>query len=116
MSRETRMRVLGLALAGVLAASSQVLADQRGSMSTAGRVMNVGQATGAGSDPHAAPGHATRWMGGWHRPGWRPNQQYGGWAPSRWAGPVYWVWGPSGGAFDYPFADWRGPTGGWGNP
>jgi hypothetical protein len=21
-----------------------------------------------------------------------------------------------GGAFDYPFADWRGPTGGWGNP
>jgi hypothetical protein len=31
-------------------------------------------------------------------------------------GPTYWVWGPSGGAFDYPFADWRGPTGGWGNP
>jgi hypothetical protein len=30
--------------------------------------------------------------------------------------PTYWVWGPSGGAFDYPFADWRGPTGGWGNP
>jgi hypothetical protein len=27
----------------------------------------------------------------------------------------YWVWGPSGGTFDYPFADWRGPTGGWGN-
>ena len=26
------------------------------------------------------------------------------------------VWGPSGWAFDYPFADWRGPTDGWGNP
>jgi hypothetical protein len=26
------------------------------------------------------------------------------------------VWGPSGWAFDYPFADWRGPTVGWGNP
>jgi len=25
------------------------------------------------------------------------------------------VWGPSGVAFDYPFSDWRGPTGGWGN-
>jgi len=29
---------------------------------------------------------------------------------------TYWVWGPGGGAFDYPFADWRGPHGGWGNP
>jgi hypothetical protein len=31
-------------------------------------------------------------------------------------GPVVLVWDPSGGAFDYPFSDWRGPTGGWGNP
>jgi hypothetical protein len=29
---------------------------------------------------------------------------------------TYWVWGPSGGAFDYLFADWRSPSGGWGNP
>jgi hypothetical protein len=118
MSRETRMRILGLALAGVLAASSQAaaFADPQGNMSAAGRIMKVGQAIGAGSGPHAVPGHATRWVGGSHRPGWRPNQQFGGLGPSRWAGPVYWVWGPSGGAFDYPFADWRGPTGGWGNP
>jgi hypothetical protein len=27
--------------------------------------------------------------------------------------PTYWVWGSSGGAFDYPFADWQGSTGGW---
>ena len=25
--------------------------------------------------------------------------------------PTFWVWGPGGGAFDYPFADWRGPPG-----
>ena len=37
-------------------------------------------------------------------------------APSVAGDLTYWVWGPSGGAFDYPFSDWRGPTGGWGNP
>jgi putative SOS response-associated peptidase YedK len=42
------------------------------------------------------------------KPGWGP---YGG--PGV---PTYWVWGPSGGAFDYSFADWRGPDGGWGSP
>jgi hypothetical protein len=25
--------------------------------------------------------------------------------------PTFWVWGPGGGAFDYPFEDWRGPPG-----
>jgi hypothetical protein len=44
----------------------------------------------------------------------RPSFRLGS---SGWQGiPTYWVWGPSGGAFDYAFADWRGPTGGWGNP
>jgi hypothetical protein len=51
------------------------------------------------------------------QPLWRPNHHPFGWGSSSWQGvPTYWVWGPSGGAFDYPFADWRGPTGGWGNP
>ena len=37
----------------------------------------------------------------------------GGWVRHCGTGaPSYWVWGPSGGGFDYPFADWRGPTGG----
>src|SRR6516165_5407905 len=46
-----------------------------------------------------------------------PNGPPGGWCPCVVQGvPTYWVWGPSGEAFDYPFADWRGPTGGWGNP
>jgi len=29
---------------------------------------------------------------------------------------LFWRVGPYGGPFDYPFADWRGPTGGRGNP
>ena len=48
---------------------------------------------------------------------WCPNCPPSGWACCPAPGvATYWVWGPSGGAFDYPFADWRGPTGGWGNP
>ena len=30
--------------------------------------------------------------------------------------PTYWVYVPGSAVFDYPFSDWRGPTGGWGNP
>jgi hypothetical protein len=50
---------------------------------------------------------------GWHRPRWR---DYWG----------YWHWGhcvPNGGPHDgwsagwnHPYSDWRGPSGGWGNP
>jgi hypothetical protein len=117
--RESWMRVLGLAVAAILALSSTTaaLADQQGKASAASRATSIGQAAGPGSRPHPAPGHAAQWAGGWHRPGWQPNRQYGGWTPyAGWGRPVYWVSGPSGGAFDYPFADWRGPTGGWGNP
>jgi hypothetical protein len=40
----------------------------------------------------------------------------GRWGPYGGPGvPTYWVWGPSGGAFDYPFSDWRasGESGPW---
>jgi hypothetical protein len=50
---------------------------------------------------------------GWHRPRWRDH----------WG---YWHWGhciPNGGpddawtpGWDHSYSDWRGPSGGWGNP
>jgi hypothetical protein len=91
------------------------------------------QANGPGSNTAPAPGivlardgdgPAWRSAIGGHPMASRGRQWNGAWFPSHsgpnlygWQGPpAYWVWGPSGGAFDYPFADWRGPTGGWGNP
>ena len=95
----------------------------RGACSTA----SVGvQARPLGPGSYTMP---NGWNGDWHRaPG--PSRQWSGGPVSRHWGlngpsgvcvccpgpPTYWVWGPSGGAFDYPFADWRGPSGGWGNP
>jgi hypothetical protein len=65
---------------------------------------------------HQAPGHLRQGRVGSVPRHWRKNWN-SGWGPYLWpGGPTYWVWGPGGGAFDYPFADWRGPTGGWGNP
>jgi hypothetical protein len=62
-------------------------------------------------------GHLHQWPPGSVSPNWRPNVPPGQWGPYPGPGvPTFWVWGPSGGNFDYPFADWRGPTGGWGNP
>jgi hypothetical protein len=112
------LRALGLALVGAIAlnAVTTVHADPLGSKPRAAGAWpgNV-QRTGGSSVSHPAPGHV--WNGTWGSPHWGPNRYYRGWGP--YGGPpvpTYWVWGPSGGAFDYPFADWRGPTGGWGNP
>ena len=124
------MRVLGLALGGSLALTVTVApqAAPLGShMRPAGAgpapgVMQVwdGNRPGGHSAPNGrgggwqqAPGHSRQWNGGWVPRHWDPNGSPGGWRPGV---PTYWVWGPSGGAFDYPFADWHGPTGGWGNP
>jgi hypothetical protein len=122
------MRLLGLAFAAVLAVIVPIAAHANEPRSSIGPA-NAGPAArivlvwdGNGSGRHPAP---VGWGGGWHPgtgrvsqwngvsvpPPWGPNHPYGG--P---AGPTYWVWGPGGGAFDYPFADWRGPHGGWGNP
>src|SRR5205823_8573942 len=66
---------------------------------------------------HQAPGHTRQSNGRAGPQHWGPNGVPRGWGPYPGPGiPTYWVWGPSGGAFDYPFADWRGPTGGGGNP
>jgi hypothetical protein len=110
------MRVLGLALAGmiVLSAHGPVYADPLGP-----------KTTGAGTVPGTI-----QWRGG---SGWHPGSAHigppnGKWCPPPWAlgntharrflaapaVPTYWVWGPRGGAFDYP--DLLGPTTGWDGP
>jgi hypothetical protein len=126
------MRVLELALAGVLAVSVPIAAhaSERGSNArptNAGLVPSIamardgegarGRSGTVGSGTVGAHPTVRQWNGGWVQPHWGPNGHPLGWGPNGWPGvPTYWVWGPSGGAFDYPFADWRGPTGGWGNP
>jgi hypothetical protein len=61
----------------------------------------------------STPGPSHQWNGGGRGPQWGPNGRPFGWAPYGWrGGPTYWVWGPSGGAFDYPSptgeAQWAG--------
>jgi hypothetical protein len=49
---------------------------------------------------------------GWHRVHWRDHWGYWHWGHCVPYGHVH----GHGGRFDHPYADWRGPTGGWGNP
>lgn len=125
------MRIRSLALAGMLVLTVPV-ASHAIVLESNKRPANPGLAPGtvvmvrdgggwdrrsgvSGSHPTAGP--VRQWNGGWFAPNWGANRFYGGGGPAWGPGfPTYWVWGPSGGAFDYPFADWRGPTGGWGNP
>ena len=94
------MRGFGLVLAVLIAFSASATA----------------QAEPPRSKP-TSPGDWHKWRNGWVAPNWRRNGPPGWWVPHPGPGvPTFWVWGPSGGNFDYPFADWRGPTGGWGNP
>jgi hypothetical protein len=122
------MRIVGLALTGMLAVSAATPAhtDPLGSKMAPVRMPpgviqmwdygGSGRHSGAiGARPTAGRAHQWNDRGG--PPHWGPNRYSGGSGPYGRPGvPTYWVWGPSGGAFDYPFADWRGPTGGWGNP
>jgi hypothetical protein len=124
------MRVLGSALAGMLAAATPGLTNPLPSkMERASKTPGVVQVwdgdrsgrhhvpSGAAGGWHGAPGHTPEWKGGWVPRHWRPYGYFGGWGPYGGLGvPPYWVWGPGGGGFDYPFSDWRGPMGGWGNP
>jgi hypothetical protein len=114
------MRILRLTLAGALALSAPMVAhavplgSNRGLAGTGPAPHFVQVWDGNGSGRHAAPDGG---RGGWQPPHWGPGRFNGGWGPYGGLGvPTYWVWGPSGGAFDYPFSDWRGPSGGWGNP
>ena len=123
------MRIVGLALAGVLAATTPITGYAAGPGS-AMRAANRGTASnivlvwdGAGSGGHSgamgghpAAGHFRQWNGGPGSAHWGQNRQYGAWGFYGAPVPTYWVWVPGSAVFDYPFADWRGPTGGWGNP
>jgi hypothetical protein len=127
------MRVVGLVLLGWLTLTAPIEAEA-GPAGLPARPGGVGPAPGVvriwdGNRPGLHP-MPNGWNGDWRRVSgpsrqwkgsgrrvWAPNGPPGGWVPYPGPGvPTYWVWGPSGGAFDYPFADWRGPTGGWGNP
>ena len=102
------MRVLGWVLAGALSLTVSI-GVQGGSLGPNYYPMP----NGWNGDWRRAPNPVPQWNGGAVSPRWCLN------CASPYAGigaPTYWVWGPSGGAFDYPFADWRGPTGGWGHP
>jgi hypothetical protein len=128
------MRLLGRMLAGVLALTAPIAAPA-GPLGSKLKLADAVPAPGIvqvwdGNRPgwhpvpsgradgwNQIPGHSRQWNGGWVPRRWGPSGLHGAWGPNGVAGvPTYWVWGPSGGAFDYPFADWRGPTGSWGNP
>ena len=125
------MRLLGLALAGVLALTGPIAApagplDGKRGVAPAGpksAIVHIGDGNGSGWRDHVASDHGGSWPfgprveavnRGWYPQHWVPNGARGFYgAPSV---PTYWVWVPGSAVFDYPFADWRGPTGGWGNP
>jgi hypothetical protein len=126
------MRILGLSLAAVLALIVPVVGHADAPGSVAGPA-NAGPAAaivlawdGGGSSRHlgavdAQPtaGRTHQWNDGGGRAHWGPNRYryYGGWGPYGGPGvPNYYIWVPGSAIFDDPFPDWRGPTGGWGNP
>jgi len=136
------VRILGSALVGVLALLSAMPAhaDPPGAKFRAGAAPGIVQpGTGSASRPppelgglHSAPGqmaHANRVSV--PPPHWGPNRSDGshrGWAApyTVWGAPyVPYVWGGpyvpyrsygDWGALWYPYAEWREPHGGWGNP
>src|SRR5215831_18770129 len=132
------MRILRLTLAGILALSPPIMAHAGQAGSPMGRVdapaprsVQVGDGNGTGR--HSAPGgrgggwnpnpgHSGPWGGDWARSHWAPNHFHGFWGPpGAWGVPsigwgvpyvpyrYYGDWG----ALWYPYAEWRGPTGGW---
>ena len=135
--------VLARALALFVAISAH--ADPLGSkMTPAGLVPGVAQLNGgSASGRHPMPGergavgqpvplHPAQ-SEGRGRSNWAPNHANGSWGPYSawgaypvWGGPyVPYVWGVPAvpyryygdwGAWWYPYAEWRGPHGGWGNP
>ena len=128
--RSSEVRAFRLALAGVLAVTVPIAAQANGPGSTI-RAVTAGPAPGivlawdgGGSGrqaetigDHPTAGHVRQWNSGRVSLHWGPSRQPHGWGPYGWQGvPTYWVWVPGSAAFDYPFSDWRGPTGGWGNP
>ena len=120
------MRVPGWAVAGVLAltAPAAVYAVPLGSsmeqLAPEPSIVTVWGDCGWGWYP--APGHWSRWRGGWWVPSHcAPHRYYRRWVPydgwgnaNGWGGRhgPYDDWG----ALSYPYRAWRGPSRGWGDP
>jgi hypothetical protein len=103
-----KMRILGFAVAGMLALTAPISAqavplgssmEQLRTILASGIVQVWG---GCGWGWHPVPGHWSRWRGGWVPPHCAPNHYNGGWGP----------YGSSGG----PYEGWRGPDGGGQSP
>ena len=125
------MRLLGLALVGVLALTGPIAAhagplDAKRGVVPAGpksAIVQIGDGGGSGWRDHVTSDHGGNWPfrprveavnRGWYPQHWVPNGARSfDRAPSL---PTYWIWVPGTAIFDDPFPDWRGPTGGWGNP
>ena len=133
------MRILGLALVGVLALSAPIVAQAdplEAKMRPAGPVSAMPQPgggdgsgrrpvlDGSGSGRHLMAVPPSQWRE-WARPHWAQQRYYGAWGPPvAWGGPFI-IWGGpyvpyraygDWGALSYPYADWREPHGSWGNP
>ena len=114
------MRVLGLALTAALALTLPIathagpLEGKRAAAPTGPRfaIVQIWDGNGSGWHHPAAgswggggqfgAGRVAASNGGWCPPHWAPNEFRGGGPYRGPAVPTYWVWGPSGGAFDYP--------------
>jgi hypothetical protein len=120
------MRVVGLAVAGMLALSAPVAghtAPLAPSLEQLDPVQGMVQVWGGcGWGWHPVPSHWSRWRGGWVPPHCAPNRYYGGWGPYGGWENAYGSWGGRYGPYDdwgalgYPYRGWRGPSRGWGNP
>ena len=127
---DPEMRIFGLALAGVLTITAPFVAhaNEPGSNGRAATNARTGSKVvlawdGGGSDGHSGAnggrppaGRAQQWNRGPGFAHWGPNHvSTAGGVPMagrcRLTGSGF-----LGVHFDYPFVDWRGPTGGWGNP
>jgi hypothetical protein len=114
------MRVFGMVLAGLLVLTAPMAAHAI----PQGPKTEPAETCPADGTVQVRDAYNTNWRpapgspgNSWRAPQWGPSRYYGGWVPYGGPGvPTYWVWGSQGGAWDYPFADWRGPDGGWGNP
>jgi hypothetical protein len=117
--QETKLRILGLALVGSLALIVPIVAHSASPGWNTGQAM-TGPAPGVvqvgdgghGSNWHPTPGAGTS---GWRAPDSGPSRFNSGPYGERGV-PNYYIFVPGSAIFDDPFPDWRGPTGGWGNP
>jgi hypothetical protein len=118
---ETKVRILILAVAGVLSlatatanAASPGSSERPISMGAAPGIVQVGGGCGPGW--HPVPGHWSQWRGGWVPPRCAPNRYYGDQAPYRgWGGPYYGGGGAPGGGYG-PYGGGGYYGGGWSNP